>query len=196
LPNVSDGNGVGVKDFMPDDSLGLSFYLTHSTNQYSPDADSITAFNVQTFMPATVLPLPFDSIEGSNGFTGVDLVRWGQDGLAVLSSSGNVYLIRGAAVVPQLLNNNTAAVITASSLSSATHGSGNIILTLTGSNFVPGVAVLWNGNYRTTTIVDATHLTVAIPAADFSQAGTANITAVILVLQLLHPLLSPFIRSY
>jgi hypothetical protein len=43
---------------------------------------------------------------------------------------------------------------------------------------VPGVAVLWNGSYRTTTIADATHLTVAIPASDLSQAGTAIITAV------------------
>ncbi len=31
---------------------------------------------------------------------------------------------------------------------------GNTLLTLTGSNFLPGVAVTWNGSYRTTTIVD------------------------------------------
>ena len=32
-----------------------------------------------------------------------------------------------------------------SSYSTLTHGSGNTLLTLTGSNFVPGVAVTWNG---------------------------------------------------
>lgn len=48
------------------------------------------------------------------------------------------------------------------------------MLTLTGSNFQPGVAINWNGAYRTTTIVDSTHVTVAIPAADLAFAGTAT----------------------
>jgi hypothetical protein len=51
------------------------------------------------------------------------------------------------------------------------------MLTLTGSNFVPGVAVTWNGSYRTTTIVDATHLSVAIPASDLAATGTGKIVA-------------------
>ena len=64
-------------------------------------------------------------------------------------------------------------------LTSATHGAGNTSLTLTGSNFLAGAAVLWNGSYRTTTIVDAAHVSVAIPASDLANAGTATITAVI-----------------
>jgi hypothetical protein len=51
------------------------------------------------------------------------------------------------------------------------------MLTLTGSNFLPGVAVTWNGSYRTTTIVDATHVSVAIPASDLASAGTASLVA-------------------
>jgi hypothetical protein len=118
------------------------------------------------------------SIEGNTSFTGVDLVRWGQDGLAALTSSGHLYLLRGAAVVPQLMNQNSAAVLSSSSVTTVAHGSGNTLVTLTGSNFVSGVAVVWNGSYRTTTIVDATHLTVAIPASDFAAAGTASLAAV------------------
>ena len=34
----------------------------------------------------------------------------------------------------------------------------------------------WNGAYRTTTFVDAGHLTVAIPASDLATAGSATIT--------------------
>jgi hypothetical protein len=178
MPNISN-YGVGVKDFDPDASLGLSFYLTDSNpNLYSGIFDSITAFNNQTFMPNTVLPLPLQTFEGNTSFTGVDVVRWGEDGLAILTSGGNVYLVRGAAIVPQLLGVNSAAVLTASSLSSANAGTGNISLTLTGSNFVPGVAVLWNSSYRTTTIIDATHITVAIPASDLATAGTASLSAV------------------
>jgi trimeric autotransporter adhesin len=36
--------------------------------------------------------------------------------------------------------------------------------------------VNWNGVYRTTTFVDAGHLTVAIPASDPATAGSATIT--------------------
>jgi hypothetical protein len=90
---------------------------------------------------------------------------------------GHIYLVRGPFVVPQLLNTNTAAVLTGSSAFTINHGAGNTLITLTGSNFIPGVAVNWNGSYRTTTIVDPTHLTVAIPASDLATAGTASLAA-------------------
>jgi len=122
--------------------------------------------------------LSIPTIEGSTNYSIQDLVRWGQDGLAALTSTGHIYLVRGPFVVPQLLNTNMAAVLTGSSASTISHGSGNTLVTLTGSNFLPGVAVNWNGSYRTTTIVDATHLTVAIPASDLATAGTASLTAV------------------
>jgi hypothetical protein len=76
------------------------------------------------------------------------------------------------------MNQNSAAVLSSSSVTTVAHGSGNTLLTLTGSNFVPGVAVMWNGSYRTTTIVDATHLTVAIPASDLATVGTASVAVV------------------
>lgn len=75
------------------------------------------------------------------------------------------------------MNTNTAAVLTSSSITTVTHGASNTLLTLTGSNFVPGVAVTWNGSYRTTTIVDATHVTVAIPASDLAAAGSGSLVA-------------------
>lgn len=64
-----------------------------------------------------------------------------------------------------------------SSTASLTHGSGNTMLTLTGTNFRPGVAVTWNGSYRTTTIVNSTQVTVAIPASDLASAGSASVVA-------------------
>jgi hypothetical protein len=45
------------------------------------------------------------------GTNAVDLVRWDQDGLAALTTSGQVYLVRGAAIVPQLLNPNSVALL-------------------------------------------------------------------------------------
>jgi hypothetical protein len=47
---------------------------------------------------------------------------------------------------------------------------------VTGSNLVAGATVNWNGSPRTTTRIDTTHLSVAIPASDLAAAGTASIT--------------------
>jgi hypothetical protein len=162
----------------PDTSLQRIFFLGNSTPtaSYYGSPDGIIAYDQNTFLPTNTIPLNMASIEGNTSFSGVDVIRWGQDGLAALTSSGHLYLLRGAAVVPQLMNQNSAAVLSSSSVTTIARGSGNTLITLTGSNFVPGVAVMWNGNYRTTTIVDATHLTVAVPASDLAAAGTASVT--------------------
>jgi hypothetical protein len=177
LPLVGGFSGLGME---ADPSLNAAFYPTLASSGSGYGAfDSISTFNTTTFVPTSVLSLPFASIEGSaTSFSPVDTFRWGQDGLAILTSTGNVYLLRGPAIVPQLLNTNTTATLSSSSLTSVTHGTGNILLTLSGANFVPGVAALWNGSYRTTAIVDATHVTMAIPASDLAAAGAATITLV------------------
>jgi trimeric autotransporter adhesin len=177
IPLVGGTSGFGME---ADPSLNVAFYptLTSSGSSYET-FDSISSFNATTFATTNVLPLPFASIEGgTTSVSPVDTFRWGQDGLAILTSTGNVYLLRGPAIVPQLLNTNTAATLSSGSLLSVTHGTGNTVLTLTGANFVPGVAALWNGSYRTTTIVDATHVTMAIPASDLAAVGSAMITLV------------------
>jgi len=115
---------------------------------------------------------------------GADLVRWGRDGLAfhTTPSFGNntpgkgvLILLRGPFVLPQLLASNATPTLTSTSPASATAGSGNLILTVNGSNFVPGAVLLWNSNERTTTFVDSSHLSVAIPASDLAQAGSATL---------------------
>jgi hypothetical protein len=195
--NIAYANAGGVADPTPTVAIQLGKYPTPSTNSYSqvvePDVslsriffltefsnsspDSIVAYDKNSYLPLTTVSLPFATIEGNTSYTGVDLIRWGQDGLAALTSGGHIYLLRGPVVVPQELNTNTAAIITASSASTLTHGYGNTVLTITGSNFIPGTAVTWNGSYRTTTIVDATHVMVAIPASDLTTAGTGLLVA-------------------
>ncbi|MDE3105223.1 MAG: IPT/TIG domain-containing protein [Acidobacteriota bacterium] len=169
-----------VASFVPDTSLGEAFYLANtqsSSSLYSGVADGIQSYNLSTFMPSSQVSLNMETIEGSTSYSGVDMIRWGQDGLAVLTSGGHIYLMRGGFVVPQEMQSNAAASLTSSSASTLTHGSGNTMLTLTGSNFIPGVAVTWNGSYRTTTILDATHVSVAIPASDLATAGSASLVA-------------------
>jgi len=177
--NWASSNYDSIQNGIPDTSLQRSFFVTTITPPCGPcnNPGGITAYSESSFMLTDVADLKMESFEGNYSYTSVDLVRWGQDGLAALTSSGRIYLLRGPVVVPQLLNQNPPATLTSSSATTIAHGSGNILLTLTGGNFVPGVAVTWNGSYRTTTIVDGTHLTVAIPASDLGSVGTATVVA-------------------
>jgi uncharacterized repeat protein (TIGR01451 family) len=117
---------------------------------------------------------------------GEDLLRWGRDGLAWHSSlsggfgsstpgSGQLILMNGPFVLPEWSTVNATPGLSSASPASASAGSGNFVLTVTGSGFVPGAVLEWNGAERTTNFVDSSHLTVAIPAADVSQAGTATL---------------------
>ena len=140
-------------------------------------------FDTTTYLPENALVMPAAANSVSSNWT---MLRYGQDGLALLSTAQNYstnqpiavfILLRGPFVVPQLLSQSAAASLTSSSATSITHGASNTMLTLTGSNFLPGVAVTWNGSYRTTAIVDATHVTVAIPAIDLAAAGSGSLVA-------------------
>ena len=51
-------------------------------------------------------------------------------------------------------------------------------LTVTGTGFVSGAVVQWNGTNRTTAWVSATQLTASIGAADVASVGTASVTVV------------------
>jgi hypothetical protein len=178
LPSQYYYYSTGSPVAAPDISLGQTFLPATTTSTSYGYADGILSYDNGNYLRTGSISLNIPTIEGSTNYSIQDLVRWGQDGLAVVTSTGHIYLARGPFVVPQLLNANTAAVLTGSSVSTINHGTGNTLITLTGSNFVPGAAVMWNGSYRTTTIVDATHLTVAIPASDLATAGTASLTAV------------------
>ncbi|MDD1648069.1 MAG: lectin like domain-containing protein, partial [Methanomicrobiales archaeon] len=69
-----------------------------------------------------------------------------------------------------------APVLTGISPSSGTAGGSAFTLTATGSNFVSGSVIRWNGADRTTIYVSATQLTATIPASDIAMAGTASVT--------------------
>ena len=55
-------------------------------------------------------------------------------------------------------------------------GGGQFTLTVTGTNFINGSVVRWNGSDRTTTYVSGTQLTATIPASDIATAGTYPVT--------------------
>jgi len=73
--------------------------------------------------------------------------------------------------------NNPAPSITALSTTSVATGSPDFTLTVTGSGFLSGVVVQWNGSGRTTTFVSSTSLTAAIKASDLAAFGSYPVTA-------------------
>lgn len=176
LPNSVANSGVAVA---PDASLGAVFYPGNTALTNYNYTDGLLSYDLRSYLRTNTISLSIPTIEGNSySYNNInDLIRWGQDGLALVTGTGHLYLLRGPFVVPQELNANPAATLTSSSSNTIAVGTDNTLLTLTGSNFVPGVAVTWNGSYRTTTIVDATHVTVAIPASDLAAAGSGKLVA-------------------
>jgi trimeric autotransporter adhesin len=155
-----------AKDFLVLENLPGTFtsgIFRYDTNQYVAEAQ---------------LPLPATSNGGELGY---DIVRWGQDGLAIRSyESGGaaleILLLRGPFVLPSELNVNPAPSVTGASQTSLAVNSGNAMLTLSGSGFLPGAVALWSGSPRSTTFVSPSQLIVAIASADLAAAGSATIT--------------------
>ncbi|MGA3127398.1 MAG: Ig-like domain repeat protein [Candidatus Korobacteraceae bacterium] len=73
---------------------------------------------------------------------------------------------------------NPVPTISGISPSILSAGSAGFTISVTGSGFASGAAVQWGGSARTTTLVDGSHLTASITAADIATVGTANVTVV------------------
>ncbi len=71
---------------------------------------------------------------------------------------------------------NPVPAITALNPSSAIVGDDPFTLVVTGSNFIAGSVVQWNGSPRPTTVVSATELRADIPSTDLTTPGDAIIT--------------------
>jgi hypothetical protein len=71
---------------------------------------------------------------------------------------------------------NPTPIINSLSPAMISAGSRAFALTVTGSGFVAGSGVRWNGGDRQTSFVNSTQLVADIPAADVATAGTAQVT--------------------
>lgn len=136
----------------------------------------VERFDTQHFTLEQQIQLPSSNVGGVLG------TRWGQDGLAYIipgaapSMQQQIFLIRGPFVLPEEAANNPAPQLSTTDHNTITAASGNLIVTVTGSGFIPGATIFWNGSPRTTTYTDVQHLTVAVPTSDVQSAGTAAIT--------------------
>ena len=126
------------------------------------------------------LPIPNGSVE-----EGYQLLRWGQDGLAVRAydpvegslAGYQLLLFKGPFVLPAEAQSNPVPGLVSVTPATVVHNSGNQFLTATGSGFIPGAVVLWNGVPCSTAYVDASHLQFAVSAADVASPQTISLTA-------------------
>jgi hypothetical protein len=171
------GYGLSGGGALPYQSTKKSFVF--GINTAGTLAVVLERFDTQHFVLEDSVLLP----TGSSSVQSVPAIRWGQDGIALLlasssSSSSNtqIMLMRGAFVLPAEASTNTAPALSTVGSGTIAVGSGNQVVTVTGTGFIAGASVLWNGVAYTTTFVDAQHLTMAVGAGDVSTAGTVNIT--------------------
>ncbi len=137
-----------------------------------------------------------DAVAAGTGFTPLITSGSGDTGNVILtgSSYGAGYVLVGGMsttefhspqpqadnLLANILVYGADAVPTISSVSptAATKGSSAITLTVTGTNFVSGATVDWNGAALTTTYSSSTQLQATIPASDLTGAGTFTVTVV------------------
>ena len=94
--------------------------------------------------------------------------------LFILNSNG----VPSVAKIIRVTSTSGGPALTSLSPNSAPAGGPAFTLTVNGSGFVSGSVVQWNGAARTTTFVNATQLTAAIPASDIGTGETAQVTVV------------------
>jgi trimeric autotransporter adhesin len=161
----------------PDPSTGQDFLILQ--NSAGTFGYWLYRYDTKQYVADALLTLPVAQNQGELGY---DMLRWGQDGLALRlygdlgnTTNSQILLIRGPFVLPSELTTNAAPALTSSSKTTITVNSGNTVLTLTGSGFLPGAVALWNSSARTTTFVSSSQLTVAISAADVASAGSESV---------------------
>jgi len=131
---------------------------------------------------------PFSVVSGASfnlagsGATATVTVRFTPT-LAALATGNVTFSVNGSSVSSTvtgtgLVTSNPVPTLSALSPTSAMAAGPAFTLTVTGTNFVNGSTVRWNGSARTTTFVSATQLTAAITAADLATAGSVPVTVV------------------
>jgi hypothetical protein len=174
--NASTGALVGtfsqISNYSPesavltDTSSGRTFFLDQYNGVLAFDSASLAEVGTITSLPVTS---PANRLQ-----------HWGLDGLSMLpynygTSGYDLLLLRTGLFYPAVGPNPSPAAYSLNPSSKAAQGP-NFTLTVNGSQFVQGAAVLWNGVYRTTKWITSTKLVADIPASDIATSGQAKIT--------------------
>jgi uncharacterized protein (TIGR03437 family) len=183
--------GNGKADYLGDGGAATSaalkgpvgVALDSAGNLYITDAGNSVIRKVDTSgIITTIAGIAGRFAESGDGGPALSAQLNGPTGIAV-DAAGRIYIGDvGNARVRMLTPStptpppSTAATIASISPASAAAGGAAFTLTVSGSNFVSGAVVRWNGNALATTFVSATQLTAAVPTSLIATAGTGTIT--------------------
>ncbi len=189
---VSAGTAT-VRVFTPGPGGGLSSGVSFAIDNSFP---AITALNPA---PVTAGAASFTLTVNGAGFLAGSEVRWNgvarpttylsANQLTAAISAADIGVAGTAAVSVfngppgggtsspvSLTINNPAPTLTSLNPAGVNAASGALTLTVSGTGFVPGSVVRWDGADRTTTYVSATQLTAAITGADVLTTRTVSVT--------------------
>lgn len=143
---------------------GSAFTLTVSGSNFEPN--SVIYVNGSAKVTGYTSSAQLWAVVNASEITipGAFYVNVVNPGLNGGTSNNIVLFVNGVAM------NNSVPALFSISPSMAMAGSGSFILTLNGSNFIPGSQVRFNGLLRATTYVSANRLTAVIPASDITTA--------------------------
>ena len=108
-------------------------------------------------------------------WTGTVYLNPGANRVDVIATDASTERNKSTATITVTLANLVPTVTQVEPNEVAAGGVG-FTLRVTGTNFVPGSTVRWNGDGRPTTYEDATHLTATISADDVAMVGAATVT--------------------
>jgi hypothetical protein len=152
-------------------SSGVAVTVTPGDN--ASQGNGSTSFT-RTYQQGSSVTLTAPASVGINPFE-----RWLKDGAeAGTGTSLTVTMDTDHAVTAVYTLTNPSPVLSSLSPASVTAGASGFTVAVTGTGFVSGAAVRWNGSPRTTTFVSATVVNAAISAGDVATAGTATVTVV------------------
>ena len=162
-------------------------FMASKISSSIPAQVAIWSGNSQTFSTSNPVIVPVPLASGSFADPS-SLSRWGSSGLAFrmyggstnlggFYSSDEIVLIRSGITNPSA-GPNAVPVISSLTPASAVVGTQNTSIIVTGTGFVPGAYVAWNGDERSTEFIDSTRVKVFLPSSDFAASGTAKVTAV------------------
>ena len=174
------GYGLSGDAVIPDSAQHKAFLV--GVNQAGTFTAYLERFDTTSYTNEGNVELPIPNGSGEEGY---QLLRWGQDGLAVRAydpiegslAGYQLLLFKGPFVLPAEAQSNPVPGLTSVVPASVVHSSGNQYLTAIGSDFIPGAVVLWNGVPRTTTYIDANHLQFDVSATDVASSQTISLTA-------------------
>jgi hypothetical protein len=170
-------NTIDAASVLPDDALGRTFFLDGWSDCASSNSGSeVCAFDQNTLSLTGTVSFP--AVYGPDA---AGLQRWGNDGFAFFAidsveTQEDQIVTFHSSIAHVTTGTNPVPGLTSLSAPGAAEGSASFLLGVTGSNFVPGAVVNWNGSPRTTIYVSAAQLTADIPWTDIVSVTSAQIT--------------------